>query len=242
MKYSENFGHEFEQRPELAAELQKIAERFPITPRQLTPEQLPKIKRYKRDGSELSKLEDAYLEDVKQKRLLFYGDTHGLLFPFLNEAVKKGVVQLPLRQVLNLDFHADIATYAHHTTIHAASWQRYGVDRGFWNSSDSYNWQPEHSPFKPLEQFTPKQFIRSINADEASALQPDLLSVDLDFFNNLNPNDPKFSKYLETLKQLISKSKCIFVFSSSGFTKDKITPETLRQVIENIQNTFLQRD
>jgi len=239
MKYSENFGHEFEQRPGLAVELQKIAERFPVTPRQLTSDQLPVIRPHDRVGPEL---ETAYLDDVEQKRLLFYGDGHGLLFPFLNKAVKKGIVQLPLRQVLNLDFHADIATYTQHFVSHTASWQRYGVDKGFWGNSSSYNWQPEHSTAKPRRDFTPEQFRQSVSAEQAADLALDLLSIDIDFFNDLDPKNPKFSEYLETLKQIISKSKCVFVFSSSGWTGGKVTPETLRQIIENIQNTFLKKD
>ncbi len=239
MEYSENFGQEFEPRQELAVELQKLADRFPITPRQLSQGELPKIEPQERVGP---KLETAYLEDPEQKRLLFYGDGHGLIFPFLNEAVKRGLVQLPLRQVLNLDYHADIATYTEHTVSHTASWQRYGVDRGFWDRSGSYSWQPKHSTATPRRDFTPEQFIQSVGTEQSANLEPDLLSIDIDFFNKLDPNDPKFSEYLEVLKNIIRKSKCVFVFSSSGWTGGKISPDILRTIVENIQNTFLKED
>ena len=86
MEYSENFSLESETSPKLAVELQKLAERFPIQAKQLTPEETPKIEPQEGVGP---KLETAYLETIESKRLLFYGDKHGLLFPFLNEAVKK---------------------------------------------------------------------------------------------------------------------------------------------------------
>lgn len=240
MEYFENFSRKFGSSLEVAVELQKLAERFPITPRQLAQDEFPEIESQERFGG--PKLETAYLEDSEGKRLLFYGDGHGLIFPFLNEAVKRGVVQLPLRQVLNLDYHADIATYTEHTVCHTASWQRYGVDKGFWSSSGSYNWQPKHSTAVPRRDFNPEQFIKSIGADQSAVLEPDLLSIDIDFFNNLDPKSPEFSEYLNILKDIIRKSKCIFVFSSSGFTDGKVKPETLRNVVEEIQNTFLKKD
>ncbi len=239
MKYSENFGQEFEPRPELAVELQRLAERFPITPRQLTQYELPEIEPGERMGP---KLETAYLEKPEQKRLLFYGDGHGLIFPFLNEAVKKKLVSLPLRQVLNLDYHADISTYTEHVVSHTASWQRYGVDRGFWDRTRSYNWQPDHSTATPRCDFSPEQFIQSVDTEQVNGLEPDLLSIDIDFFCDLNQSNPKFSEYLDALKEIISRSKCVFVFSSSGWTGGRVSPETLKSIVENVQKTFLKED
>ncbi|PJB10853.1 MAG: hypothetical protein CO120_02705 [Gammaproteobacteria bacterium CG_4_9_14_3_um_filter_38_9] len=141
-----------------------------------------------------------------------YGNTHGLIFPFLQRAVETGVVHLPINTVINVDEHADIATYTDLFICHTASWQRYAVDNGFWQIGNSYNWQPTRSTATPRKDFSPESYIKSIEANETDKLSPDVLSIDLDFFNNILPNTSEFNEYIERLKGLVRRSKCILNF------------------------------
>lgn len=232
MRNSENFEQSIEPEKALAADLKLIAEKLPFHARELKKDQLPKVQQEnKYNGPEL---ETAYFVSKDGKKLLYYGNAHGSIFPFLEDAVTKGIIgTLPLRQVLNVDFHADVATYSEHTTCHTASWQKFGVEKGFWSESNSYNWQPEHSTAT-----RPKMYTTAIETDRVLELSPQLLSIDLDFFNDLSLEDPKFSKYLDILKVLVKRADCVSVFSSSGWTLEKLTQKVVEKIIQEIQNTF----
>lgn len=221
----------------LVNSLREVAEKYSIDPKELQRDQYPIIEV---EGRKSCLLETAEYIDRKNERALMYGNAHGLIFPFLQRAVEEGIVQLPLKAVFNVDYHADIVLYTDLYIDHTASWQKYGVEKGFWSVKNSYNWQPEKTTAPPTQDRFPDKYIQSVDTNEASHLSPEVLSIDLDFFNNMTPDTDMFDTYISILKKIIKKSKCVFVFSSSGYTKfESLSPETMRQIIQEIQIAFI---
>ena len=223
----------------LRQRLKEVADKFPIVPKELTPNHYPQIKHIRAGDKQSCALETAKL--IHRGKILMYGNQHGLIFPFLQHAVERGIVEMPISQVLNIDEHADIAPYTKHFTCHTASWQRYGIDYGFWKTGNSYNWQPERSTATPREDFSPDSYIRSIEADEIDGLSPDVVSIDLDFFNNISPDTDEYQEYIEKIRGLVKRSKCVFVFSSSGWTRfETLSPNTMQRIVKEIQDAFIE--
>ncbi len=219
----------------LHKKLREVAQNMPIEPRELLPNEYPKIK----VGKGRCELETAELIDKKHKRAIMYGDTHGLIFPFLYRAVNAGIIQLPIHTIVNVDEHADIAPYTNSFVCHSASWQRYGVDNHLWQRQQSYNWQPERSTATPNMAYSPALYIKSVGVHDVDALSPEVLSIDMDFFNNIKPGTDKFNLYIEKLKGLVKRAKCVCVFSSSAWTDlERLPRETMQKVVQEIQDTF----
>lgn len=220
--------------------LQEVAERVPYSFRELEPGQYPTFKTFARIGPEL---ENAWaFRDLNGvKSAISYGDTHGLMFRCLHEAVQRKIVSLPLRQVLNVDYHADIAPYTSHFVMHTANWQRYGVDKGFWSADTSYNWRPEHSDAEPVQTFSPDRYIRSVTTGEVKNLEPQVLSIDLDFFMGMKRDQKAFQEYLEILKKLECRASLVSVFSSSGWTAGQFEPEDFKFLVSSIHDQFYNR-
>ncbi len=185
------------------------------------------------------KLEIAECLDPHKKRILLYGDAHCLIFPFLQRAVEKGILQLPLGPILNVDYHADINTYSASMASHTDSWQRRGVDEGFWRSDCSYNWQPEDSRAQPMRHLDPDRYIRSVSKQQAKELMPEVLSIDLDFLMEMKENCQTLEEHISAVRSLAQRAKCVFVFSSSAWTDGALIEETFRKVIYEIQSGFL---
>lgn len=224
--------------------LQKCSDQFidingkSISLRELKPGESPKVDI--KHGVYAS-LENAFL--IKEhtdgnKECLYFGDAHGAIFSHLNHAVKLGILSLPLNQggILNVDFHSDIAQYGEYTQVHTASWQRFGVEQGFWSANDSFNWQPEESDAVLTHVNDTCNLITPIKTPDVSKLKPQVISVDLDFFNDLDLQDPRFSNYFKILCELIKKSKIVMIFSSSGWVAKHQKPEQIKFIIEEIIN------
>lgn len=222
----------------LKQRLREVVEAYPkdITFREIQQGTYPQIETEDRSSCGL---ETAELIDNTKNRALIYGDAHGLIFPFIQRAVEKGMLKVPVGTVVNIDEHADIDSYNDTTLSHTASWQRYGVEQGFWSGINSHNWQPDHSDATRPTQYS--MWLR--DSDNMENLNPDILSIDLDFFNNVHQDSDKFNEYIEKLKGLVSRAKCVFVFSSSGWTKfETLSPETMQKIVQEIQDTFTQEE
>ena len=188
-----------------------------------------------------SVLESAYYISNKgdNKRGIFYGNSHAMIYPFLDKAVKEGIVELPLNDgILNIDYDADIAEYTQHTIFHEASWQRLGVDNGFWDANKSFNWRPEHSDAIPVRTFNPNRYITSIDTELAKQLAPKVLSIDLDFFNDLQQNTPAFNNYLSIVKGMVRNVKVVMVFSSRAWVQGKQSHEQVKRLVEEVTSAF----
>lgn len=199
---------------------------------------LPSMEIRRWRGTDLHILETSEL--VREGRILMYGNSHGLIFSFLKRAIDKGIIELPIKSILNVDYHADVATYNESDENHYASWQRYGVDKGLWSKDDSYSWQPDSSEL-PHSCDDPTPFIRSVNMNEAENLSPDVLSIDLDFFDFAEPENPEFSKFISVLNKLVKCAKCVFIFSSSESART-LSPKKIYGIIEPLQASFSERE
>ena len=159
----------------LPVRLAEVAKKQEYKPRKLRKGETPRV--LVRSGGAIE-VEEAALVD--RGRGIFYDDSHGLIFPMLEQAKHSGILTVPVDSILNADYHSDIAEYSPQTYSHTASWERYGVGQGFWDRASSYNLRPSNSTAGPYPSI--HVWSNEVDISEAQTLSPQVLSVDLDFF------------------------------------------------------------
>lgn len=209
--------------------LSEVAKRQEYKPRKLRRGKTPKV--IVRSGGTVE-IEETTLTD--RGRAIFYGDSHGLIFPMLEQARQAGILSLPVGSILNADYHADIAVYNSGTYVHTTSWERYGVDQGLWDSANAYNFRPSSStgePYPALHAYT-----NEVTIDEVANLSPQVLSVDLDFFKRMRRGTDEYTEHLAVLKAIARNARIVMVFSSAewNFDYEKSRPTQSKEQIEHI--------
>jgi hypothetical protein len=158
-------------------------------------------------------------------RAIYFGNEHGLLIPFLADAVSRELIQVPVR-VTNFDYHADIDTYNSETLDHTASWQRLGCNLGLWRPESCLNVRPSSSSATPRPDLYPIGVISDIVADDLIGFKPsELVSVDLDYFNDTIPS----KENTEQIRRSLNQAQVAMIFSSSGWTAGYQSSENLRK-------------
>lgn len=216
--------------------VERIGSLTKYAPRQLTLGENPLIFS-PTDIDDWYRLEEAHYIDEERHIALFFGNSHGFIFPMLRMAKQRGLISFPLDTVLNIDAHADVANYTSLTTIHEASWQRYGADNQLWKNS--YNWQPDTST-----NLRPKRSTNAITTEGVEHITNiiDVLSIDMDFFNGLLLDSTDYLRYKDILQKLFSQSKVVCVFSSAAaWTRDRLYPDVLKDVVRSVSSTFLDK-
>ncbi|MCB0333015.1 MAG: hypothetical protein KDD55_05915 [Bdellovibrionales bacterium] len=185
-------------------------------------------------SSGIAQLDTGYKTSKSGEKILYLGNAHGLLIPFLSHAIMAGRIEAPL-SIVNADYHADIAEYTPQTSSHTASWQRLGVNLGLWRASDSLNWRPTHSTATPLQSFAPDRYITEVTSDHVLARgQFDVVSLDLDFFMK---SPPDLERDLAIILKIIEVSPVTMMFSSSGWT-DAADSELITRVARTVWDKF----
>lgn len=191
------------------------------------------------------KVEVVEAQVIHEGRGIFFGDSHGLIFPMLFRACSKGLLSLPITSILNVDYHADIYSYNNDTTSHVSSWQRCGVAMQFWRKEHSYNFRPYNSTAGPYP--NSEKWTNEITLDEAEELFPNVLSVDLDFFMRMKQGTPEMETYLKFLQTKAQHSKIAMIFSSSMWnavpqsTKPLQSKEQIEHIVARLNSAFTQR-
>jgi hypothetical protein len=179
-----------------------------------------------------------------ERQDVYFADSHAMIFQMLGLSVKSGRVDLPINCIINFDYHSDIAQYNEDlTTLHENSWQRAGVDKGLWKKQQSYNVRPVNSSAKPLNEFNPDKYILDVSLDKVKDLHSDVLSIDLDYFNNMEMESEEYKETLRVICTLAQYSKVIAFFSSSAWTRtldslrrNMIEKDLVNDVIKSVLN------
>ncbi len=227
------------QREVLNGELSEVASKVEWCPRNLSLGDMPQ---FIQSSTGWVELEETKL--VKNGRAFYSGDSHGLIFPMLDLSRKEGLIVLPVDGgIVNVDYHVDVAEYTSQTSNHSATWERFGVVKGFWSRKNAYNFRPHNSGFSHLVPIIPN-FSNPIDVHKARSIVPEVLSVDLDFFNDLKVGNSDYQEYLDVVKNMAKAASLVMVFSSSAFINDPIkhVPRQpigqLKQIVEELITVF----
>lgn len=213
--------------PNLILTIDKIS-RQPFSPEILNASQNPILYR---DGRAL-KLQDAV--KLFNFKMVGFGDSHGLIFPMIHFAVKRKILSLPLqRAIVNFDNHTD--TNPNIGDRYSGSWQRVGVNQQLWKPKNSYNVKPSTST---TGQNSGEGYVQETKLEQVTNLFPAILSIDLDYFGDLDPNGTEFSNSIATILQLTKHAKVIGIFSSGewNLSPDRLWPKLSSNTIIQICN------
>ncbi len=221
--------------------LSVIAEMYPFgaenSPRELILGELPKVFHLE---SGRNKIETSFYFNERSdnsKRGICYGNDHGLIFPFLAMAVRRGVCNIPVESIVNFDYHADIAPYDENAIAFTANWQRLGVDQQFWTAGNSFNIQPDDSEAPANKNWFPQNYIKSVKAEDVTRLRPTVLSIDLDFYRGMSIEKTIF--YTDILAGLAKKAALVCIFASPEWWNAKdMDGELFLNTIASIHNSF----
>jgi hypothetical protein len=222
----------------LPVRLSEVAKKQEYKPKRLRKDEMPKVLVRSDDAIEV---EEALLID--KGRGIFFGDSHGLIFPMLEQARQSDILDLPADSICNADYHADIAEYNSNTYSHTTSWERYGVDQGFWSRDNAYNFRPSNSTAVPYHSI--HAYTNEIDINKAQTLTPQILSIDLDFFKKMKIGTKDYQQYLETLKSMAKKARIVMIFSSAEWNFDFVKFQLyqskiqIENIVTEIYNAFL---
>lgn len=159
--------------------------------------------------------------NLENTRHFFLGNEHDNIHSFFKVVDSLNPPVKPMT-IVNFDEHIDDSPYTKDAIVNGsglnAAWQRHAVDTERTDRRHSYNVMPDRSVF-PDSEYTQEMSMEQFEAQLAQLTKIDVLSVDLDFFNSLEPGSKRWTRAVNILKACAKKSSAVMLFTSPVFSK-----------------------
>ena len=174
--------------------------------------------------------------DKESKRILLIGNEHSDIVSFMRilSQIRKDLK--PPFSITNFDEHTDDSGYYFKDIANGrglnASWQRYFTEIGITNRGISYNVLPSENASQISTFATEMGIGQYSNSVHPQTYRPQILSVDLDFFNHIKLHDDPGKLTVKMITDLSEKSEVTMVFFSPTFSTNKSGREIVKKVFQ----------